>query len=107
MSRQKCLGKDASVARVLGTTTKDKEKQRPCGLNTVELLKIASKSFGCGAQHTMKIAEKLYLDGFITYPRTETTQYSDNFDFTEILKNLKGNPVLGTLAGITLNVLVH
>jgi len=29
---------------------------RPTGLNTIELLKAASKRFGMGAQETMRIA---------------------------------------------------
>ena len=87
-----------------GTSVKNKEKAKPCGLNTVNLLRTASKSFGCGAQHTMKIAEKLYLNGFITYPRTESTNYSENFDFNEILNNLSSHPTLGALANTALSV---
>jgi DNA topoisomerase-3 len=34
----------------------------------------------------MKIAETLYLRGYTTYPRTESTSFSENFDFKEILK---------------------
>ncbi len=37
----------------------------------------------------MKIAEQLYLRGFTTYPRTESTTFSPNFNFKEVLTFLK------------------
>ena len=36
----------------------------------------------------MRVAEKLYIMGCITYPRTETTRYSSNFEFKELLHTL-------------------
>ena len=60
-------------------------KVRPIGLNTVKMLKVGSKTFGMSAHETMKMAEHLYLRGFISYPRTESTTFSANFDFEEIL----------------------
>jgi DNA topoisomerase-3 len=50
------------------------------------MLKVASKSFGMSSHDTMKVAEHLYLRGFITYPRTESTTFSNNFNFKEILQ---------------------
>lgn len=90
---------------VVESVSKDKDKVKPPGLNTVELLRTASKSFGLGAQQTMKIAEKLYLNRYITYPRTESTHYSENFNFKEILDKLASNSALGSLAVATLKVL--
>lgn len=60
--------------------TKEKVKARPIALNTVELMRVASSGLGMGPHHAMQIAEKLYTQGYISYPRTETTKYPENFD---------------------------
>jgi DNA topoisomerase-3 len=64
---------------------------RPCGLNTTFLLKSASQQLGMSPQHTLSVAEKLYLGGYITYPRSETTAYNDDFDFVGVLSALMNN----------------
>ncbi len=47
-------------ARVSSVTTKEKQKERPIALNTVELMRIASSGLGMSPHHAMMIAEKLY-----------------------------------------------
>lgn len=64
----------------MSVTSKEKAKARPCALNTVELMRVASSGLGMGPHHAMQIAEKLYTQGYISYPRTETTSYPQNFD---------------------------
>jgi len=78
--------KGQSHAKVLSVTTKGKEKERPIALNTVELMRMASSGLGMGPHHAMQIAEKLYTQGYMSYPRTESTQYGENFDLKDVLR---------------------
>merc|ERR1719189_1732537 len=78
--------KGQSHAKVLGVTTKEKAKERPIALNTVELMRVASSGLGMGPHHAMQIAEKLYTQGYMSYPRTESTQYAENFDLKDVLR---------------------
>jgi len=57
-----------------------------------------SQSFGFSAQFTLHIAERLYLRGYTTYPRTESTDFSPNFDFKEILQEHSSHPDWGYFA---------
>jgi len=60
--------------------------ERPTALNTVELLKSCSRELGIDPQRAMSVAEKLYLAGLLTYPRTETTRYPPSFNAKEYLQ---------------------
>lgn len=53
------------------------------------MLKHASSRLHMGPHHAMKVAERLYLSGFITYPRTESTQYPKNFAHDSIVAKIK------------------
>ena len=88
----------AQEAEVLSVGQNKCTQQRPQGLNTVKLLKVGSQSFGLSAHETMKIAEGLYLRGFTTYPRTESTTFSSNFNFKEVLTSLKDHDRYGAHA---------
>ena len=67
-------------ATMLSCERTPSRRMRPLPLNTVTLLQIASRQLGIGPQQTMSLAERLYTDGFISYPRTESAQYAASFD---------------------------
>ena len=60
--------------RVSNVTTKEKRKYRPLALNTVQLLRLASSQLKMSPDQAMKAAEELYMEGFISYPRTGKNQ---------------------------------
>ncbi|XP_053384624.1 LOW QUALITY PROTEIN: DNA topoisomerase 3-beta-1-like [Mercenaria mercenaria] len=97
------LIKASDTARVTDITKKEKTKARPQALNTVEMLRVASSGLGIGPQQTMQIAERLYTQGYISYPRTETTQYPENFDLVGTLKQQQNHPDWGSAVRDLLN----
>lgn len=87
---------DNGILEVIDISEKQETRGRPSGLNTVNLLKVASSSLGFGPQVTMQLAERLYTQGFISYPRTESTAYPASFDFKGTLKEQINNPIWGS-----------
>ncbi|CAG8432833.1 7321_t:CDS:10 [Diversispora eburnea] len=83
--------KDFKEAKVVSVNSVHKTRSRPHALNTVELLKFGSSYLGIGPNETMSIAERLYIQGYVSYPRTETTTYSKNFDIYEVLRTLSNH----------------
>lgn len=78
----------AQHAEVTELSVKEQQKERPKALNTVELLKQASTRLGIGPGDAMRMAEQLYTRGFISYPRTETTEYPEEFDYMHCLRHV-------------------
>lgn len=60
-------------------------EQRPLPLNTLAMLREASLRLGIGPGDAMHHAERLYLSGHISYPRTETCRYAAGFDLAATL----------------------
>ncbi|KAL5473608.1 hypothetical protein EMCRGX_G028112 [Ephydatia muelleri] len=93
---QLCL--ESPTAHVVLTQSKPKSKWRPLPLDTVELEKQASRKLHINAKETMRIAEKLYTQGYISYPRTETNIFPDSLDLATIISDQTMDPNWGGFA---------
>lgn len=60
----------------------------PPPFNTTAMLAEASK-IGLSPAKAMKVAEDLYTDGYISYPRTDNTVYPGSLSLKRILEQLK------------------
>ncbi|KAJ7305990.1 hypothetical protein JRQ81_010356 [Phrynocephalus forsythii] len=86
------------VATVVDVGSKPKSKWRPLPLDTVELEKLASRKLRINAKETMKIAEKLYTQGYISYPRTETNIFPKNLHLPHLVELQTQDPQWGAFA---------
>ena len=66
---------EEKTCKIISVNKKEKKKYRPYPLNTVEMTKLISRKLHINSKEAMDIAEKLYRDGLISYPRTETQKY--------------------------------
>jgi len=86
---------DRVMAAVSGVRTgriaslkRDRRREKPpTPFNTTQFLAVAS-TLGFAAARAMSIAEDLYTNGFISYPRTDNTVYPPAQDLREILSAL-------------------
>lgn len=81
---EQCL--DSKKARVTKVQRKPTSKWRPLPLTTVELQMQGSRYLRMNSQKIMQVAEALYTSGWISYPRTETDQFSKDFDLRGLIQ---------------------
>uniref|UniRef100_A0A8D2BB90 DNA topoisomerase n=1 Tax=Sciurus vulgaris TaxID=55149 RepID=A0A8D2BB90_SCIVU len=86
------------VATVVEIRSKPKSKWRPQALDTVELEKLASRKLKINAKETMRIAEKLYTQGYISYPRTETNIFPRDLNLMTLVEQQTPDPHWGAFA---------
>lgn len=59
------------VAKPHSIRIKDQRLPKPTPMNTVDMLSQASERLGLDVNTTKDLAQDLYSQGFISYPRTE------------------------------------
>ncbi|CAN5883626.1 DNA topoisomerase I [soil metagenome] len=77
------------TATVEEVQQKSATRKPPAPFNTTAFLTAAS-SIGFSPSRAARIAEDLYTDGYISYPRTDNTVYPRSLDLREVLGYLTG-----------------
>src|SRR3954452_17974717 len=63
-------------------------RRPPTPYNTTAFTTDASSRLGITPSRAMQIAEDLYMDGFISYPRTDNTVYPQSLNTRELVRSL-------------------
>ncbi|MFA5484972.1 MAG: DNA topoisomerase I [Candidatus Pacearchaeota archaeon] len=82
---QHLKGKNA----VAETIIKEEEIPAPTPFDLTTLQTESYKRYKFTPSQTLQIAQKLYTEGIISYPRTSSQEYPNSIDYNKILKQLK------------------
>jgi DNA topoisomerase-1 len=82
------LAGTASPATVKSVTARKNTRKPPTPYNTTAFTTDASSRLGITPASAMRIAEDLYMDGFISYPRTDNTVYPQSLPLRELVSSL-------------------
>ena len=64
---------------------------------------VAASRLGLSAANAMRIAEDLYMNGYISYPRTDNTIYPPSLNLESILETLEKSPFAKEVAWVRKN----
>jgi DNA topoisomerase-1 len=82
------LAGTSSPGRVKSVTARKNTRKPPTPYNTTAFTTDASSRLGITPASAMRIAEDLYMDGFISYPRTDNTVYPASLPVRELVSSL-------------------
>jgi DNA topoisomerase-1 len=68
---------------------------------------VAAARLGFSAANAMRVAEDLYMNGYISYPRTDNTVYPATLDLDSILRALRPTEFEEDIAWVTANRRPH
>jgi DNA topoisomerase-1 len=81
------LANTRSPGVVKSVESKRNTRRPPTPFNTTAFTSAASNA-GVSPARAMRIAEDLYMDGFISYPRTDNTVYPESLPVRELLQSI-------------------
>ena len=79
---------DAKTGTVTEYEVSTKEEYRPAPFDTTQM-QVEANKIGIPPTVAMKLAEDLYTGGYISYPRTENTEYPKSLSLRSVLEKLK------------------
>ena len=89
--------RDAKVATVTDVERKRRTQGAPAPFNTTSL-QAAAAAEGISPARTMRLAESLYMDGLISYPRVDNTVYPSSLDLKGVVRELAKVPQYAPVA---------
>lgn len=87
----------ADVATVTSYKAQPRKVAPPAPFNTTAMMSAAS-GVGVSPARAMRAAESLYLDGLISYPRTDNTVYPPSLDLAGSLRQLASHAPVAKVA---------
>ena len=81
----------AKEARVTAVERKSRTQRPPAPFNTTSLQAVAAAE-GISPARTMRLAESLYMDGLISYPRVDNTVYPSSLDLKDCVRTISKVP---------------
>jgi len=85
----KAFAKIGDRGNVIDVNETVRKVMPPTPFNTTGLI-VAANSFGFTASKTINVAESLYINGYISYPRTDNTVYPHSINLAGVVKTLSG-----------------
>jgi DNA topoisomerase I len=82
------LAGTATPGTVKAVTARKNTRKPPTPYNTTAFTTDASSRLGITPASAMRLAEDLYMDGFISYPRTDNTVYPVSLPLRELVSSL-------------------
>ncbi|WP_028263348.1 DNA topoisomerase I [Atopobium fossor] len=76
-------------AKIVDVIKRERKSNPPAPFNTTSL-QAAAAAEGISPARTMRLAESLYMDGLISYPRVDNTVYPSSLDLRGVVSTLKG-----------------
>lgn len=89
-----------SPATVKELSKRKNTRKPPTPYNTTAFATDASSRLGITPSRAMRIAEDLYMDGFISYPRTDNTVYPASLPLKELVTSLVKIPDFSAAKGL-------
>ena len=86
----------ATEGTVTAVERKSRTQRPPAPFNTTSL-QAAAAAEGISPARTMRLAESLYMDGLISYPRVDNTVYPKSLDLRECVRMLSTVPAYGSV----------
>ncbi|MGZ5312245.1 MAG: DNA topoisomerase I [Solirubrobacterales bacterium] len=94
------LAGTSSPGKVTEIKARKQTRKPPAPLNTTAFTTDASSRLGITPARAMRLAEDLYMDGYISYPRTDNTVYPASLDTRQLVSELVAVPEFEAAKGL-------